>query len=239
MVNTFFDSPPVLRGTDAEQLQQLYAYLGAMSNTLNSALMSITIEQMTPEAQAVIREGAAEERKEETTALKSLIIKTAEIVRTEMDEIRTTLTGSVQALSEQFGSYQQDMVANITATAEGILQDYHFEERIQGLEDIDAAGFIRKINQYIFCGLVDSVNGKYGIAVGENVTNSDGTMNAAGRKATFTMDELAFYEGSTKVAYMSNNMFNITNGEITRSLKMGNHTWTKLSDGSLALLAGS
>jgi len=239
MVNTFFDSPPVLRGTNTEQLQQLYAYLGTMSTALNSALMSITIEQMTPETQQEIRTGSAEERTKDVTALKSMIVKTAEIVRTEMDEIRTTLTGSVQALSEQFGSFEQDMTANITATAEGILQDYHFEERIKSIEDVDAPGFIRKINQYIFCGLVDSVNGKYGIAVGENVTNSDGTMNAAGRKATFTMDELAFYEGSTKVAYMSNNMFHITNGEITRTLKMGNHTWTKLSDGSLALLAGS
>ena len=239
MANVMFDNPPILNGAEEAQLQQLYAYLSTMSTKLNEALMSITIEQMTPEARTEIREGSAQQRTQQEKTLKSLIVKTAEIVRTEMDEIRTTLNGQVQALSEQFGSFEQDMTATITATANGILQDYHFEERIQGLEATDAAGFIRKINQYVFCGLVDSVNGKYGIAIGENVTAADGTMNAAGRKATFTMDELAFYEGDTKVAYMSNNTFNITNGEIKKTLKMGNHTWMKLSDGSLALLAGS
>lgn len=239
MANVMFDNPPILTGAEQAQLQQLYAYMATMSQKLNEALMSITIEQMTPEAQTEIREGSAQQQARQKTELKSLIVKTAEIVRTEMDEIRTTLNGQVQALSEQFGSYEQDLQANITATAQGILQQYHFEERIQGLEDTDAAGFIRKISQYVFSGLVDPVNGKYGIAIGENVTAADGTLNTAGRKATFTMDELAFYEGDTKVAYMSNNTFNITNGEIKRTLKMGNHTWMKLTDGSLALLAGS
>jgi len=236
MANTFFDSPPMLRGTENEQLAQLYSYLMTVSDKLNTALMTITIEQMTPETQSVIRE-SSENREAQNNALKSMIVKTAEIVRTEMQEISTQLNGSVTALSEQFGTYEQELQANIRATAQGILQDYHFEERISGLET-DTSGFMRRINQYIFCGLVDPVNMKYGIAIGENVTKQDGTLDTAARMATFTMDELAFYQGESKVAYVTSNAFYITDGVVTKSMTMGRHIWKVLSDNSLALLAG-
>jgi len=237
MADTFFDNPPNLQGMAEEQLRQLYSYLTAMSNKLNSALMTITIEQMAPETQQIIREGEKERQAAQDQALKSLIVKTADIVRTEMQEISARLTGSVTALSEQFGTYEQELGATIRATAQGILQDYHYEERITGLET-DTAGFMRRINQYIFCGLVDAVNGKYGIAIGENVTKADGTLDTAARMATFTMDELAFYQGETKVAYVTSRAFYITDGVVVNSLMMGNHIWKKLSDGSLGLLAG-
>ena len=53
MADVFFDNPPILRGQAEEQLQQLYSYLGIISNQLNEALMTISIDQMTPETQTV------------------------------------------------------------------------------------------------------------------------------------------------------------------------------------------
>lgn len=242
--SVFFDNPPILNGKEAEQLQQLQAYLGAMSAKLNEALMSITIEQMTPEAQAVITSGADTQIQKSYTALKSMIVKSAEIVRHEMDEISTRLESHYTALSDQFGTYEQNLQSTITATANGILQSYNFEERVSGLED-GAEGtdsFIRNLNQYIFSGLVDEVNGKYGIAIGEGVTAYDAQgnpyLNNSQKKATFTMDRLSFWQGTTEMAYFSNGRFYIGHGEVTDTMRMGNFTWQVFrTDGSLGLMA--
>ena len=244
MADVFFDNPPNLNGKEAEQLKQLQAYLTAMSEKLNVALMNISIEQMQEDTRQKILSAGGEKVEQSTETLKSLIIKTAEIIRHEMDVITTTLTDEYEALSSQFGAYERDLQSTITATAEGILQNYQYEERITGLED--EAGntevFIRRIDQYIFSGLVDEVNGKYGIAIGENVTGYDAQGNPYlkndAKCATFTMDELAFYQGGQKVAYLSNSTLFIQYGEITDSLKIGNHTWKKFTDGSMALVAG-
>ena len=244
MAEVFFDNPPNLNGKEADQLRQLQSYLTAMSEKLNIALANISIDQMEEKTKQQIISAGEAEVQQNTEALKSLIIKTAEIIRHEMDMITTTLTDEYEALSSQFGAYERDLESTITATAEGILQEYQYEERITGLED-DAGNtdvFIRKLNQYIFSGLVDEVNGKYGIAVGENVTKYDEHGNPEidndAKCATFTMDELAFFQGGQKVAYISNSTLYIQYGEITKNLKIGNHTWTTFADGSMALVAG-
>lgn len=243
MAEVFFDNPPILNGDEKTQLVQMQRYLTAMSEKLNEALMSISIEQFTPQAQAQIRKAAGEESGANSAeALKSMIIKTANIVRHEMDEITTVLQDNYTALSEQFGEYERNLTSNIRATAEGVLQDYHYEERVQGLED--EAGntevFIRRINQYIYSGLIDEIGGKYGIAIGENVTSYDEQgnpyLNPNRKMATFTMDRLSFWQGDTEVAYFSNNTFYIPRGEILHTLRMGDMFWQILPDGSMALI---
>jgi len=240
MAEVFFDSPPALQGKEEDQLRQLQRYLMAMSDKLNAALMDVSIEQMAPEVKTTITTA------QETTAknyetLKSMIVKTAEVVRHEMDEITAHLEDNYEALSSQFGTYERNLDSTITATAEGILQEYRFQERITGLEE-DTGSFERRINQYIFSGLVDEVNGKYGIAIGENVTAYDAQgnpyLNTERKTATFTMDELAFWHGETKMAYFSDNVFHIAQGEVTSSMKMGNHTWRVMTGGALGLISG-
>lgn len=249
MSKVFFETPSTLNGTAQEQLQTLYSYLYQMSEKLNEAMQTITIENMEPDLQVQIRTVTGTEgqqlREKESNALKSMIVKTANIVRSEMDEIRTTLESSYEALSEDFGSYERNLTNNITATAEGILQNYRFEERIQGNTDTMDA-FIRKTNQYIFSGLIDTVEvggvtqERYGIAIGNNVTATDANGNESldreNMMATFTMDELAFYVGSVKVAWFSNATFFIDRGRIVSSLQIGNHVWKAMSDGSMVLV---
>ena len=243
MGEVFFDNPPMLQGKEEDQLRQLQRYLSAMSDKLNMALMSITIEQMAPETRTIIT------KQEDTaaknyTSLKTMIVKTAEVVRHEMDEITARLEDNYTALSDQFGSYERDLVSTITATANGILQDYQYEERIQGLESEagDTEVFKRRLDQYIFSGLVDEQNGRYGIAIGENVTSYDEHgnpyLNENRKTATFTMDELAFWHGEIKMAWFTDNVMHIAHGEVTDSMKMGNHTWKILSNGAMGLIGG-
>ena len=241
MAEVFFDNPPALQGQEQTQLQQIYRYLQTMSDKLNQALMTITIEQLAPETQGEIR-AAQEAAKDQAKGLKEMIVKTAAVVRHEMDEIRAHLQDEYEALSDEFGEYERNLESTITATAEGVLQEYHYDERIQAVQD-NAEGFQRRIDQYIFSGLVDEVNGRYGIAIGENVTAYDAEgnpyLNSARKTATFVMDELAFWAGETKLAWITDNIFHFAEGEVTKSMKMGNHTWTILSDGSMGLISGS
>ena len=238
MADVFFDSPPTLIGEERQQLLQLQRYLMAMSDKLNTAMMDISIEQMAPETRQTITK-AQETSVKQYETLKSMIVKTAEIVRNEMTEISAHLESDYNALSEQFGAYERSLDSEIRATADGILQEYSFQERITGLEE-ETDSFYRRINQYIFSGLVDEVNGKYGIAIGENVTSYDQQgnpyLNPDRKMATFTMDRLSFWQGEAELAYFSNNIFHIAKGEVTQTMKMGNHTWMVMPDGSIGLI---
>ena len=248
MPDVFFDNPPVLQGNERTQLQQLSGYLFTISNKLNEALMSISIEEISAQAAEKIREqggSAAEEKISDTyTTLKSMIVKTANIVRHEMDEITTHLEDNLTALSEDFGTLERNLDSDIRATAEGILQEYHYEERVSGLETEagTSEGFRRRTDQYIFSGLIDDTTMEYGIAIGEGVTgydaNGNAVLNSNAKCATFTMNEMAFWQGNVKMAYFSSGKFYITNGEITNTLTIGNFVWKKMADGSLALTKG-
>ena len=244
MAEVFFDNPPVLNGKEAQQLQQLYAYLGIMSDKLNQALMSISIDQMAPAVQETIRTASAEQQDPSSSreALKSMIIKTAQIVRTEMTEIRTKLEASYQAISEEWGSYQAEYQRTIVDTATGVLNEFRVLENIQGLKD-DSENFNSTFSSYIFMGEIDPINHTTGIAIGDSVTAYDPVtnqpyLNHERKTATFTVDRLSFWQGTTELAYFSNQVFHIANGEVTKSMKMGNHSWEIMPDGSMGLVAG-
>lgn len=240
MAKVFFDTPRTLTGSTDQRLQALYSDLYAMSEKLNQALMDISIDQMTAEAQTTIRT-AAEAQKSNTAeveSLKSVIIKSAEIVQSSMDEIRTELQSQYTAISEQFGEYQQTIDTQISATAQGILQDYHIEERIQAVET-ETGEFINGINAYIYSGILDpNDQTKVGIAIGYNVTNSDGTLNQANKMATFTADRLSFWVNQVEAAYFSNSVFHIANGEVTDTMRMGSFIWKVLPGGAMGLMKG-
>ena len=235
--NTLFDNPPILQGDSKTQLQQLYRYLGIISTQLNSMAVDIDIRQMKAEQRIQVINQGKEETNEETDFVKtkSLIIKTADIVRTEMDEISTHLQTQVEAISDQFGTYQESLEATISATAAGILQDYHIEERITGIED-DTAEFIRSTSQYIFSGLLDPNTHTYGIAIGYNVTDANGNLDNNNKMATFTADRLSFWQNGAEVAYFSNNRFHIANGEVSDSMKMGNFVFKAFASGAMAFM---
>ena len=234
--NILFDNPPIQTGNQAEQLNRLYGYLGIISNQLNSMVVDIEIRQQ----KTVEQTQAAVQEKEQGAAdsfikAKSLIIKTAEIVRTEMEEIRATLTGSVEALSDQFGSYQQTITQEITTTATALLQTFNIEERISDVEQ-EMTNFVRSQTSYIYAGILDTNTGKTGIAIGEGVTDENGGLVVDNRVVQITSDRIAFYQNGVEVAYFSNNNFYIAKGVVTDSMQMGNFMWKVFSNGSLGLM---
>ncbi len=240
MAEVFFDNPPIPRGQEQEQLEQLFGYLEDLSGKLNTALMDITIKQLAPVEQEAVRSASAEEHAKRLETTKQLIIKSANIVRTEMDEIRTVLRLQIEANSEQFGALMDELENQIQVNANGISQTF---TRISTITD--ATGALKEIQdrykKYINIGVIGQKAGKdiIGIAIGEDITNEDGSLNLKNKMATFTKDKLSFYQGDYEVAYFASNTFNIASGNVTDSMRMGNHIWKVLDGGALALVAGS
>lgn len=237
MDKILFNNPPALAGTPEVKLNQMYHYLFEISNQLNESLMAVSIDQMEPETRKTIQRAAraGEKSTEDYTNLKSLIIKTAEIVRGEMDEIRTHLDGQFEAISRQYGTLLEDVHRDIVTTAMDTMDSYNYTERIQSVEE-NTEEFINRINAYIHSGILDE-NNTVGIAIGYNVTNPDGTLNQANKMATFTADRLSFWLNNTEVAYFSNQVFHIESGEVTNSMRMGSYIWKVMNNtGAMGLM---
>ena len=240
MANILFDNPPVLTGNEQNQVQQLQRYLYTISQQLNEALRDISIEQLNTKDQETIRQLQEKTEKAETgrTGLKELIIKNAEITRTEEDEIRTQLTRNVTALSESFGEFRQNITADLVATALGIMQKYEALETIVNTANGGSEEFQTRISSYIFSGVLDPNTNPptTGIAIGENVTNSDGTLNGANKKATFTANRITFYNNNVEIGYYEGNEFHISKGEVSDAMKIGNFIFKRFADGSMGLM---
>lgn len=105
------NTPPMLRGGGQAQLAQMRSYLYQLAEQLNGALNAIEADSLTEEAKATLGSGAAESAAQQvredmgktSSALKDLIIKTAESVRSETQRVETELRSSYVAKSE-FGA---------------------------------------------------------------------------------------------------------------------------------------
>lgn len=241
-----FDSPPALAGSEAEQMLQMYRYLQQMSEQLNETMDGLSFSGFTPEAQEQIRTMTAAGTKKEIdgtrNALRSLIIKTADIVRTEMDEIRTELVKRTDEMSEDFGQRTAEMQLGIEANAEGIAQNYSYYETLNGKTN-GYDGFVTRMSERIFSGVIGyDANDMpiFGIAVGEGVTAYDAdnnpVINQNAKMATFTKERMSFWMGNTEIAYFGNRKLFITNAEVLRKMTMGNYVWRVQSDNSLGLM---
>ena len=246
-----FDNPPTLTTDERRNMEMLYQYLTRVSDQLNQSLSAIGTEAtLTEEAKRTALTGGgnaesteAEDQKAYNT-LRSMIIKSAKIVKTEMDELRTTLQSDYVAQSE-FGTYQETVTNAISASAQGIRQEFQTTTSAiaDDLEDYSGEmnSYIQKNSQYIFIGIVDKVHQTAGIAIGDGVTGYDSQGNPEladnNKSVTLTANKLSFWEEATEVAWISGRKLYITEGEILNRLRIGRFVWKIMDDYSIALLA--
>lgn len=228
-----FAPPPMPSGTQEQKLQAIYSYLYRMNESLAVALNNLGMEDTGAQkgSQVHASDGDAQgtQLQDEYEALRSLVVKTAHTVRSQMDEIETRLDGKYLAIAD-FGQYRQNVESRIRATAEGVLQEYGFTSK---LDDLSGSAdmfteYMVTTGQYIKTGLLyfDGSVPRYGVAVGEHLTTTvvDGqeTISRANLCATFTSDKLSFWMGGAEVAYVNNNRLYIANAEVSGQLLMGN-----------------
>lgn len=239
-----FDTPPVLSGEEQAQLQQMYGYLYRLSEKLNHAMNNITADQFADGTRETLTTATAEASsatEKEINTVKSLIIKTASVIRNEMDVISTQLKGSYEALSDDLGHYRMETDNKIEANSTGISQVITTTQTLEA-QGADFASYRTQSENYIFAGILgykDDMTPITGIAIGEGVTTYDQDGNRVldndKKVATFTAEKLSFYLNGAEVAYFSNNSMYISSAEIIGSLKMGRYAWRIQADGSMGL----
>lgn len=234
-MNLNLSTPPRLIGDTADQLRQITSYLFQLQRDLNVALDSV--DSATKETAEITAAIAAENTVSATAkSLKSLIIKTAGVIQKEMDEWTQTLSGTYLAISD-FGTYQEEVSQEITATATEIINSFDFNSTLEAyrarIEELEADNTILntykvQTEQYTKTGLLyyDEFDVPvYGYAVGEVLTrvivNGEETVRREDLMATWSAGRLNFWQGGSIVAYYANNKMYVTDGEFLNSLQIG------------------
>ncbi len=221
--------PRRFTGDAKQQMEQVYAYLFQMTEQLNLAVNSIDMGNFSTELQEKVAPLVNDQEsadKDAVESLRQLIIRTAKIIRTEMDTLETTLKGEYVAVSD-FGTYTQQLSNQIQADPSGISQYYSFLSDIQNAQAETNQAFqsyITETSGYIRTGIVryDGETPVFGVAVGQGLTTTqvDGNtvVSSTEFRSVFTASRLSFFIGDNEVAYLSNNRLHISNITILGSV---------------------
>jgi len=210
--------PQLPAGKAEDQLKALYSYLYQMAEALNSNLADIGGNSFTDQEMIIVREvigddGTAQNGMAEAETLKSLIIKTAQFVKSEIDQYNMKLIGTYEA-EGKLGRYVRKTQLDVDVTPTGIQQNYTFEEVIQGLKTYEV-----NAKNYIKTGLLRTVSSipVYGVAIGKDVVEflDDGTevYKDENKVAELTADELSFWQGGNKIASYTGNRISFYYGQ--------------------------
>ena len=216
--------PNITGATEKEQLQQMRSYLYQFAEQLKWALNTLDTSNSGTASNSITYNGStatqsAVDAEKTFSSIKSLIIKSADIVDAYSDEINRKLGGSYMAKSD-FGEYLQNTIQEVEATSIATTQ------RFENLQEILAAIHQQiATNAYIRTGLLEDTEEGipiYGVEVGQ--TNEVDGVEVFSKFSRFTADRLSFYDNNaTEVAYVSDYKLYITNAEITGSLKIGGY----------------
>ena len=221
--------PNITAVDNAGKILQVQSYLHQLVQQLNFALQEVDVKVVTAVEMALptaSQVSAEEQARSSFNAIKSLIIKSADIVNAYYDEISKKLEGIYVAESD-FGVYAEATQALITANANAIEQRYANLQQI--ITDLDVRVSEISTSAYIRSGLLgyyDSGENEgapiYGIEVGQT-TEQDGE-TTFDKFARFTANRLSFYDSNDyEVAYVSDYKLVITNAEIKGTLKLGGY----------------
>ena len=232
-------SPPRFTGEPEAQLGQMHTWLYQMVEQLNVAM---SVVQAQENAAAQLDQGGGgedsnvlttEDLNNQRAQLKSLIIKTASVVRVEMQREIKRLESSYLALSD-FGEYREEISREIEETASGTVENYAasigLESYIKDSADLkewqaETNGYIRK--GFIYRNEADVP--VLGIAIGQNITTKAVTEDGMEQLEVsnqnmgfFTSEGLEFYVNGERVAFFRNDGLEINNATITGRLRIGN-----------------
>lgn len=219
--------PVINSPTEAGRLEQIRSYLYQMSEQLNWALNSL--EKQTREAEdklaeSVYKEKTPEQIQSNFNDVKSLIIKSADIVNAYYDEINHRLEGIYVSQSD-FGTYTEETALDIEATSKSISLIFKDIQEINSTldtirnESIETDAYIRSGILYYEATTGAAV---YGLEIGQ--TNVVGGVETFDKFARFAADRLSFYDNNdTEVAYISDYMLFITSAKIKGMLYHGGY----------------
>ena len=209
--------PGAPTGTLQQQIRQQYTYLFQLAQALNRALEQLEVGQ-TARQQPTQKAGGREEKAATAVGLKSLIVKTAETVSRQVEQMKSELRGEYVAVSD-FGTYLEKTSQEIEEDPTKITRYFKFAADIQAdVDKVDAnfSAYKTDVQGYIRQGIVDydGVTPIIGIAIGQDIrTTQTGVETEQGvfdvidkrsNMSVWTTEKLSFYIGGQEAAYFSN-----------------------------------
>ncbi len=140
--------PPVLSGPPQQQIAALRDYLVRMAQSLQTA-QDLT-EKRTASGISRAKTAAAADAARQAASLKSLIVKTAGVIRSSIEELETELHSSYVAESE-FGEYREYAEGRFTQTASDITEAFDRSAQIR----TDLLDFRSSVQGEIRRGLIE------------------------------------------------------------------------------------
>lgn len=235
------ETPPALRGEPEQQVAIMNSYLFRLAEMLNVALNSLSENSYSSASEVQGARASSKTKVQDPDAvvasyneLRGLINNTSIYVHSEIERISTELERQYVAISNDWGTFQENISSSIEATAEGIVQSYGYDAEIQTLHE-EAAGFSAyKISTegYIRQGFIDYDENNIpivGIAIGQGLTSTKVTVNGVEYQkidstascAFYTASKVSFRINGQEVAYVSNRKLYIGDVEITGSVVLG------------------
>lgn len=219
---------PHISGSVPEQLRQTRQYLWLLAEELNVLLSGGS------GGNPVTGSGTTLAQTEENrTALRDLILRSAEVVESVSQRVSRILDGKYVAVSD-FGAYTAQTALKIE------LSDTELKQLFSRLEEITSAvegleGYRQDTDAYLRTGMLDTDEAGmpvYGIEVGQK-TSLNG-QEVFRKFARFTSEKLSFYDqNGMEVAFISDRQLYITAVEITRRLVQGKLSEEAQPDGSV------
>lgn len=229
--------PNITGVTEKEQLAQVKSYLYQLAQQLQWALGTVgtssgqaaAVQTTSKTDASVLPSGVVAQST--FNAIKSLIIKSADIVNAYYEEINLRIEGKYVAQSD-FGMFQENTSQQINETSTEVERLFENVQKI--ITVIDEYSLIETQSR-IRAGLLDyDEQGVpiYGLEIGQkNVIDGAEVFN---KYARFTSDRLSFYDqNDSEVAYISDNKLFIANVEVLVSIKRGGLIEIVLANGDI------
>lgn len=233
-----FRLPNITATTPEGKMAQMQSFLYQTVEQLNWALNTLEsgVGSGNLVNQANKKGGSSSAEKDAVASfneIKSLIIKSADIVNVYSENIRKRLDGEYVAVSD-FGTYTENTALTLEENSKGITQNYEniqiIESSVKGVEDS-----LIEVNAHIHTGVLyyaEDGSPVYGLEIGQK-TEIDG-VEVFNKYARFTSEKLSFYDqNGNEVAYISDKKLYISHIEVTGSYTIGKLVDTVLADGSV------
>lgn len=215
MAEMSIEYPNISEQSPEGQLQQVKDYLFLLADKLN--LQDNSAEKIFQEVSKAIDADAVATQDNEQSAklreyanLKALIVKTGDYALHHSEEFEKVLKASYSASSEM-GEFDEELVQTVKENAEGIERLFDYTAGINNEEGRWGVG----TKQFVKTGLLyydEAQVPVFGVGVGvinSIVAKDDKVIDIEqNRLATFTADEIAFWDNGNKVAYISGNAIN-------------------------------
>ena len=188
--------PNITAPTDAGKLQQMQSYMYQLVEQLNWALNMVESAQSGNTAAVVYQQrepSTAQEAEETFNSIKSLIIKSADIVKAYETTIFSDFNGKYFAESD-FGTYLVETNRKVDENSQGVKDTFTNIQTIT-TELGDVKEYVETTEGYIKRGIL--ADGSIGIEVGET------TDKGYHRYAQFNAERLTFFDiNGNPVAYI-------------------------------------